>query len=189
MDDYISSTEGAILDLSEQEVQPSQLPPFPLLSTSKPKQREKSKSMCDICGKYVDKSYIKNHIKMVHKRSGSFICSVCSKCFHRQHLLNDHMNSHYNRQPYICPLNCGHKYSTKAGWRKHYKHCKEGKPRYKCIICKTSYSCRASLRDHHLSQHENKRYQCVCGYSFKWRSHLKAHRRNCLDYNQQQNNA
>ncbi|XP_015231006.1 PREDICTED: zinc finger protein 438 [Cyprinodon variegatus] len=64
-------------------------------------------------------------------------CSICSRCFQFKHHLQNHMNTHSNSRPYICPL-CRKAYAHRGSLSTHMKlHHSEVRPRRSlhCEFC------------------------------------------------------
>ncbi|XP_043960364.1 zinc finger protein 438 isoform X1 [Gambusia affinis] len=64
-------------------------------------------------------------------------CSVCNRCFQFKHHLQNHMNTHTNSRPYICPL-CRKAYAHRGSLSTHMKlHHSEVRPRRSlcCEFC------------------------------------------------------
>ncbi|KAM4544012.1 zinc finger protein 438 [Fundulus diaphanus] len=64
-------------------------------------------------------------------------CSICSRCFQFKHHLQNHMNTHTNSRPYICPL-CRKAYAHRGSLSTHMKlHHSEVRPRRSlcCEFC------------------------------------------------------
>ncbi|XP_014884147.1 zinc finger protein 438 isoform X1 [Poecilia latipinna] len=64
-------------------------------------------------------------------------CSICNRCFQFKHHLQNHMNTHTNSRPYICPL-CRKAYAHRGSLSTHMKlHHSEVRPRRSlcCEFC------------------------------------------------------
>ncbi|XP_054893328.1 zinc finger protein 438 [Poeciliopsis prolifica] len=64
-------------------------------------------------------------------------CSICNRCFQFKHHLQNHMNTHTNNRPYICPL-CRKAYAHRGSLSTHMKlHHSEVRPRRSlcCEFC------------------------------------------------------
>ncbi|KAM4718331.1 zinc finger protein 438 isoform 1-T2 [Anableps anableps] len=64
-------------------------------------------------------------------------CSICSRCFQFKHHLQNHMNTHTNSRPYVCPL-CRKAYAHRGSLSTHMKlHHSEVRPRRSlcCEFC------------------------------------------------------
>ena len=81
------------------------------------------KFVCDECGKDLTRaSHLKYHKMAVHgigDTSSSFVCPHCSKVFHRQDQLSQHVKTHSSE---LFPCNiCGKEFNVKVNMRRHIK--------------------------------------------------------------------
>jgi hypothetical protein len=56
--------------------------------------RISSKGLCDICGKFLTKCYLRLHIVTVHEKSKIFHCDVCSRTFYSKKSIKRHLFTH-----------------------------------------------------------------------------------------------
>ena len=135
--------------------------------------------MCNYCGKHFKrKSAVIEHIKVIHEGSTdkSYTCTLCDKIFTRPGHLKNHMNMHYGEKPHMCE--CGRKYASKASLNLHESQCKADVTN-ECKICSRQFSSSLILEEHIESKHNGKRFVCVCGMIFKWRTNLQKHQKSC----------
>ena len=81
--------------------------------------------VCDLCGKkFHSKTYLKQHIKVVHEGqewAKNFICEFCSKAFISNSQLKKHVSFHHLKDPsHKCDI-CGKLFSQKSGIYTHMR--------------------------------------------------------------------
>ncbi|XP_050072034.1 zinc finger and BTB domain-containing protein 24-like, partial [Anopheles maculipalpis] len=103
-------------------------------------------------------------------------CSMCGKKIERNRL-EGHMNRHYGRRPYSCPMEgCPARFHCKHACRLHVR-CRHGSQTFKCETCGKEYKARRDLLGHIRETHVEPKFSCdVCGKMFTTRSRLKQHR-------------
>lgn len=98
--------------------------------------------ICLYCGKYHKSVYdIRNHKEIhspkhkVEKKSKNFTCSICSKSFARENLLQRHMDIHVNTENklWICET-CGKSFNAKSTLINHAIVHQTEKP-FVCTVC------------------------------------------------------
>lgn len=50
----------------------------------------------------------------------------------------------------------------------------------RCDVCNALFSTRSIMVEHKKGMHERRKYVCLCGRRFKWRSSLATHRPRCM---------
>ncbi|MCJ1478453.1 Strongly-conserved Zn-finger binding protein (TFIIIA) [Lambiella insularis] len=105
----------------------------------------------------------------------------CTKSFNRQARLNEHMRSHTNTRPFVCP----HKPCTKDFLRDtHLKHhIKSAHSNVRDYVCKyegceKSFATGTRLKRHHAAHEGREKYKCKvngCGQIFRKHGTLQAH--------------
>lgn len=74
---------------------------------------------CSYCGKQVQASYLKRHIRL-HVEGKPFKCSVCKKSFSHRGNLNQHYRIHTGEKPYVCQI-CSKAFTQKSNLQMHMK--------------------------------------------------------------------
>ena len=85
---------------------------------------EKSEQLhCGQCEMILSSKYALNrHIKEVHHRQQSHVCSHCSKHFTQQSNLKQHLLIHYGVKPFLCQHpSCKSAFTTKQCLQVHYR--------------------------------------------------------------------
>lgn len=80
-----------------------------------------------------------------------FVCSICSKVFSLQRLLNRHMKCHSDVKRYLCTF-CGKGFNDTFDLKRHTRTHTGVRP-YKCNHCEKSFTQRCSLESHTLKVH------------------------------------
>ncbi|XP_029651097.1 zinc finger protein 200-like [Octopus sinensis] len=80
-----------------------------------------------------------------------FRCSLCSKTFHTQRLLNRHIKSHSNIKQYLCSY-CGKGFNDTFDLKRHTRIHTGVRP-FKCELCGKSFTQRCSLESHGRKVH------------------------------------
>lgn len=80
-----------------------------------------------------------------------FACSICSKVFSLQRLLNRHMKCHSDVKRYLCTF-CGKGFNDTFDLKRHTRTHTGVRP-YKCNHCEKSFTQRCSLESHTLKVH------------------------------------
>jgi len=80
-----------------------------------------------------------------------FVCSLCSKHFSLQRLLNRHMKCHSDVKRYLCTF-CGKGFNDTFDLKRHTRTHTGVRP-YKCNLCEKSFTQRCSLESHCLKVH------------------------------------
>lgn len=105
---------------------------------------------CDICGsKAPNRTSMYEHLRYHHLKAGTFCCTLCSKAFSRNSLLEYHMKSmHFKIQLKckVCDFQTTHKQHLK-------KHEISHTSRAGCPVCRRPVPPR--LMESHLSQHSD----------------------------------
>jgi len=83
--------------------------------------------------------------------SNRFVCSLCSKHFSLQRLLNRHMKCHSDVKRYLCTF-CGKGFNDTFDLKRHTRTHTGVRP-YKCNLCEKSFTQRCSLESHCLKVH------------------------------------
>ena len=81
---------------------------------------------CTTCGKLVQKYKMTLHIQMAHtsEEDRRYQCPFCQKGFVVKRRLEDHINTHTGKKPYVCKIcdySCGNYDNYLAHVRKHGK--------------------------------------------------------------------
>ena len=113
---------------------------------------------CDICGKKMNKSTLKQHIDYVHKRKKDNVqCSDCGQIFERQHQLLKHQNLvHSTDEKFDCEV-CGRRFSRVAAKENHMKCHREGT--FPCEMCGKLLKRKKTLVSHMRTHTGEKPFQ------------------------------
>nr|XP_011442664.2 zinc finger protein 554 isoform X1 [Crassostrea gigas] len=105
----------------------------------------------------------------------SFTCSICTKSFPLQRLLNRHLKCHSEIKRYLCTI-CGKGFNDTFDLKRHTRTHTGVRP-YKCVTCGKAFTQRCSLESHGRKVHgfnfqyaykerRNKLYVCEdCGHT------------------------
>ncbi|KAG5898653.1 hypothetical protein JTB14_005412 [Gonioctena quinquepunctata] len=125
------------------------------------------------------KTYFENEVKplIVHKHQLVFKCEVCRRNFSTPQNKNNHLSSHFGKNPVTCTI-CGKWFVGKREYIEHYRVHISKEPKsnisYK-IVCPTNIP--KSQLNVHLKKHQNdKPFECeVCQKGFFRKCDLKRH--------------
>lgn len=112
--------------------------------------REKTYTVCHICGKTYSSFTISGHIKSIHKQSREAKCKECGKAFMNNWKLQRHMIVHSNEMKYQCDI-CEKMFKMQYSLQVH-KNMHFNKDTFCCTICDKQFSTKQS-RDKHLRKH------------------------------------
>ena len=75
------------------------------------------------CGKeYYNQYNLKRHVDLKHLNLDMFVCLLCDKRLSSKQNLNEHMNTHTGRNPYLCPYDdCGERFKHASQLSIHKK--------------------------------------------------------------------
>lgn len=136
--------------------------------------------VCEICGhRFSRKSSLKTHLKVQHGTRSQIACSQqgCRRTFSNEKAFSEHMNTHTKQQTHVC-CHCGRAYFSKHSLRSHERGC-SGTSSFKCPMCDRVYHHKVMLRDHIQAVHEEQSFMCECGDTYRWRTSLKRHKKQC----------
>lgn len=107
---------------------------------------------CTVCNEVFSSSdERKKHFRLAHPTLCKFICQHCSKPFHNQSNLNDHLTIHTGEKPYKCD-DCKKTFATKRNLTQHSWMHKDTK-RFECKPCERQFNQRISWRTHMRNRH------------------------------------
>lgn len=107
---------------------------------------------CGVCGlRTLLQSSLIRHQRNVHMKERTKVCTICSKTFHTESNLKDHMITHFQERVFKCGV-CGKSFARKECYRTHCR-IHTGETPFSCRLCGVAYVQRASLRFHMRSQH------------------------------------
>ncbi|XP_021368273.1 flocculation protein FLO11-like isoform X6 [Mizuhopecten yessoensis] len=115
-------------------------------------------------------------------------CGFCYMPRSGRESLREHIITHHGEEyQHIC-YDCGKAYRSMAGYQKHRKiYHGEGRNCVICQICGSVCANNSMLMNHMRSHTDVRPYMCKrCGRSYKYKSHLNEHERNCLTTEQTQ---
>ncbi|XP_018567898.1 zinc finger protein 761-like [Anoplophora glabripennis] len=145
---------------------------------------------CTLCEKTYKKAMDLTYHMISHTGNHNHHCEACGKGFTVRSALKAHMRTHTKDKPYVCPV-CGKGFSHSSSLKPHVAIHSDECP-FKCDRCDRRFKTKKMLA-HHSQTHdleEGKGLQC--GICFKFykskesiRIHLKIHRQDVKDRNQQ----
>ena len=131
---------------------------------------------CHICGKYVKKSSMRNHVMRVHHADQirKYTCQICGKVYKTRTDLETHSTKHTGSKLYTCPV-CGKSYRFWGGidncLRRH-----SGDMRYSCQHCGKKFNDKFRLRLHTRIHEGVRPFKCPsCRYDCSRRDNLITH--------------
>ncbi|XP_069120260.1 uncharacterized protein [Argopecten irradians] len=131
-------------------------------------------SICEICGKEVQRLSIKTHIRRVHHKTKTLRCDICDFSTHLGSTYRLHMMTHTGEHPVkcsLCDFSCIRSYQLTSHMRTHTGH----KP-YKCDQCNYASAWNVQLKDHKKAHQSEDRVNCdTCNIMFKDRRGLNMH--------------
>ena len=137
---------------------------------------EIERSPCEICGKLVGVTKMKQHIKDSHELEEKYKCNDCGRLFDRKDRLRNHRLIKHIKRELKC-VYCQKVYYSRKVLTAHVKGVHE-KVRHQCPLCDRSYSQRPDLLVHIKGVHEGKRSLCsICGKEFIRASEKNRHER------------
>ncbi|XP_074554140.1 uncharacterized protein znf1067 [Halichoeres trimaculatus] len=129
---------------------------------------------CDKCDKtFQEKWRLDQHLQ-AHSIKKPYVCAHCGKGLSCPKVLETHMRLHTGERPYACKL-CDKKFDQKYTLTQHIRTHKGEKP-YLCSVCGKTFALKGALRVH-TRQHTGERpYHCKeCGQSYRTLQTLKSH--------------
>ena len=143
-----------------------------IIEQTKIEEQNESKEsvICDVCGmEFKELSFLKYHIKFIHKGIKRFKCESCEKDFGNKNNLTRHQEAfHENIKKYKCEK-CEKAFTTKRKLNLHQE------PKKMCLVCGKNFSS-DGLRIHMISHSEERNAIChFCSKTYKTTCQLKAH--------------
>lgn len=117
------------------------------------RKREKTNTVCHICGKVYSSYTIGEHLKNIHARRRNYKCVECEKCFANKYKLDRHMIVHSNEFKHQCNI-CNKMFKMQYSLQVHLKM-HNNKVSFECYICSKTFSTKQS-KDSHLKRHGSK---------------------------------
>ncbi|CAB4063532.1 KRAB [Lepeophtheirus salmonis] len=144
------------------------------------------KYQCHLCDKsYMNKTFLTNHIDVIHNGLKLFCCQICGKTCSSAHNLKLHENLHeetliHKDQEELKLLECeecGKTFRISKDLRAHIKVVHKQIKDFKCDICDKAFSFRTHLKRHKQTIHdESCEYKChVCSVLFFQKPSLRKH--------------
>ncbi|CRK99491.1 CLUMA_CG012810, isoform A [Clunio marinus] len=158
--------------------------------------------ICSICTlSFKSAKTLSKHIKSVHHKLKSFMCTICSKNFSRKAALDIHLRQHSSDESAKI-LACVHPQCTFKAFdpsvlSKHKKiHIKSNKGKYACLADDCDYYAiqATGLKNHVLSKHPQLYETMKCSYpqckfvsvnSERLAKHMNDHEKGLLDINEE----
>ena len=141
------------------------------------KANPKPKTACEVCGKMLALTQIKDHHKAYHEEK-KFLCQDCPKAFMDSRGLKAHrLKTHVKRQ-LICPIpECKKVFHCPTVLRKHLTG-RHASTKQQCPRCDKQFQYSKDLQDHIKGYHEGVKSLCsVCGKGFVRPSEKNRHER------------
>ncbi|XP_063709463.1 oocyte zinc finger protein XlCOF15-like [Culicoides brevitarsis] len=132
--------------------------------------------LCHECGDtFATKSYLKTHVKIVHKKIRQHKCPDCGKQFSVKSSLNRHtMQIHSKLKPYEC-RHCNLAFSDYTTRHKHEKAVHDQERSFKCA-CGKAFAYANVLKAHMRTHDKEKKFTCaVCNQKFSQKHNLQTH--------------
>ena len=143
------------------------------------KTHDEPQFQCDAEGcdkKFHQKSNLKAHNDVVHLKSKSISCDICSKMFYNLSQLRSHMEQH-GPDKHVCE-HCSGKFSSSKSLREHikFKH-SDSDVLPTCTVCHKTFSTPQNLKSHFSRVHMQERnFVCnTCGRGFFEKAQLETH--------------
>ncbi|OWF43500.1 uncharacterized protein LOC110459662 [Mizuhopecten yessoensis] len=131
-------------------------------------------SICEICGKEVQRLSIKTHIRRVHHKTKTLRCDICDFSTHLGSTYKLHMMTHTGEHPVkcsLCDFSCIRSYQLTSHMRTH-----TGDKPYKCDKCNYASAWNVQLKDHKKAHFSDDQINCdTCNITFKDRRGLNMH--------------
>lgn len=120
-----------------------------------PQTKSTSTYVCEVCGKRVRYTSLKQHIKRhTGQKQVVSLCEQCGKGFYSTSDYNAHMRKHTGDKPYKCDQ-CYKSFRIREYLNEHLLTHSKLKP-FECQICKKTYRQRNGLRYHTKRQHNGR---------------------------------
>ncbi|XP_058462500.1 zinc finger protein 888-like [Malaya genurostris] len=147
--------------------------------------KEKHRTYCKICGLVFNSYYNAMSHAAVHKPNDLLLsCDVCSKSFHRDQDLKNHLLTVHGQvnAKYVCAF-CEQEFQTKNGLKKH----REMHLHSPCHLCGSTEAFKdyKQLVNHFRKKHDKQMYKCrQCSTSFLGRREFEMHEKKHRDGSQ-----
>ena len=132
---------------------------------------------CKICSKLFHRKHMVNHLR-THNSSRQFECNLCGKAFKNSGALKTHMKTHLpedEQDVYPCDI-CGKKITTKAGLKVHIQAVHLNEREFECDMCDLKFLTACQLKYHQTAHSDDRPFLCdQCDASFKRKKALREH--------------
>ena len=133
------------------------------------------KFICHLCGAVMAPSSQYYHLRSVHKMgTEEYKCEVCGKVDLCKYKHLNHLKTHSNERPFVCP-HCGKMYKSKHGLNICVRRC-SGLGLFECSTCSRKFTAKARLIFHERLHQGIRPYECpVCHLTYVRRTNLTDH--------------
>nr|CAD7405091.1 unnamed protein product [Timema poppensis] len=138
---------------------------------------EEERYVCSVCSKVFHK------LDNLKKHQKPYLCEECGKNFARKQDLNVHRRYHSGVRPYSCSL-CDKMFHSYSGLKCHENRHNGVKP-FLCNICGKTFVQKSQLTNHERIHTQEKPYSCMsCFKTFTTLTNLKTHQKRHMGINE-----
>lgn len=177
---HVPDVSARSFDFNQDPTSSTNFPSSGQDSSVEREQQQKSKHICDECGRSFTRSSTLVTHKRIHSGDKPFSCEVCGRAFRQPGNLSRHRLTHTTTKPYVCP-HCNKAFNRASNLHTHMRTHSDYKP-YACDFCDKRFHQKVDMKIHRYTHTGEKPHKCSkCGRGFKQLTHLTYHMRTHSD--------